>query len=109
AGKLLYSFGRVNGNGVSTYEPYGGVVFDHAGNLYGTTYYGGGNGGGVVYELTPTTSGPWKETTVHNLGRTGGSNPLAGVVFDAAGNLYGTTAYGGSERGDCGGNGCGVV
>ena len=109
AGKLLHSIGQVNGNGVSIDQPYGGVVFDQAGNLYGTTYYGGGSGGGVVYKLTPSTGGPWKETSVHNLGGAVGANSLAGVVFDSVGNLYGTTLYGGNEDGDCGSSGCGVV
>lgn len=109
AGKVLHSFGEVNANGVSTYEPYGGVVFDTAGNLYGTTYYGGGNGGGIVYELTPSTGGAWKELPLHNLGGSNGSNPLAGVTFDTAGNLYGTTLNGGDEHGDCSSTGCGVL
>jgi len=109
AGKVLHAFGEVNANGVSIYEPYGGVVFDQAGNLYGTTYYGGGNGGGIVYELTPSTGGAWKETPVRNFGGTGGSQPLAGVIIDAAGNLYGTTANGGNEHASCASAGCGVV
>jgi uncharacterized repeat protein (TIGR03803 family) len=109
AGKVLHAFGEVNANGVSTYEPYGGVVFDQAGDLYGTTYYGGGNGGGTVYELTPSTGGGWRETPVRNFGGTGGSQPLAGVVIDAAGNLYGTTANGGNEHANCASAGCGVV
>jgi uncharacterized repeat protein (TIGR03803 family) len=111
-GRVLHAFGQVNANGVSIVEPYGGVVFDQAGNLYGTTYYGGGGSGGVVYELTPTAGG-WKETSVHNFGdgTSGGSgtNLYAGVVFDTAGNLYGTTINGGDEHGDCSGTGCGVV
>jgi uncharacterized repeat protein (TIGR03803 family) len=111
-GRVLHAFGQVNANGVSTTEPFGGVVFDAAGNLYGTTYYGGGGGGGVVYELTPTTGG-WKETAVHDFGDgisgQSGTNLLAGVVFDTAGNLYGTTINGGDEHGDCSTTGCGVV
>jgi uncharacterized repeat protein (TIGR03803 family) len=109
AGKVLHAFGEVNANGVSTYEPYGGVVFDAAGNIYGTTYYGGGNGGGTVYELTPSTGGAWKEAPVRNFGGTGGAQPLAGVVIDAAGNLYGTTVAGGNEHTKCASTGCGVV
>jgi uncharacterized repeat protein (TIGR03803 family) len=109
AGKVLHTFGDANGNGAIAYEPYGGVVFDQAGNLYGTTYYGGGNGGGTVYELTPSTSGEWKESPVRNFGGTGGAQPLAGVVIDAAGNLYGTTVNGGNEHTVCDGTGCGVV
>jgi uncharacterized repeat protein (TIGR03803 family) len=113
SGKVLHSFGKVGANGVSETEPYAGVVFDQAGNLYGTTYYGGIGGGGVVYELTRTSSGAWKETTLHNFGQgsavKGGYNLFGGVVFDAAGNLYGTTAYGGSTADACGSSGCGVV
>jgi uncharacterized repeat protein (TIGR03803 family) len=109
SGKVLHSFGQVNANGVNTYAPYGGVVFDQKGNLYGTTYYGGGNGGGVVYELTPSTGGAWKETAIHNFGGTGGSQPLAGVVIDTAGNVYGTTLNGGNEHTSCSTTGCGVV
>jgi uncharacterized repeat protein (TIGR03803 family) len=108
AGKVLHSFGQVNANGVNTYAPYGGVIFDQAGNLYGTTYYGGGNGGGIVYQLAPSAGG-WKELPLHNLGGNAGSNPLAGVVIDAAGNLYGTTANGGNEHSSCASAGCGVV
>jgi uncharacterized repeat protein (TIGR03803 family) len=108
AGKVLHTFGEVNGNGALAYEPYGGVAFDQAGNLYGTTYYGG-NGGGTVYELTPSAGGAWKETPVRNFGGPGGAQPLSGVVIDAAGNLYGTTVAGGNEHTKCASAGCGVV
>jgi len=71
--------------------PYGGVILDSAGNLYGTTYYGGINpdcsGCGVVYEMD--TAG--RETVLYSFddGSTGG-HPIAGVIRDSKGNLYGT-------------------
>jgi len=80
-------------------EPQGGLIFDAAGNLYGTTYYGGnlndchGNGCGVVFRLAPKPDGGWTESVLHRFhGRSDGANPMSGVIFDAAGNLYGTTS-----------------
>ncbi|HVN07199.1 MAG TPA: choice-of-anchor tandem repeat GloVer-containing protein, partial [Bryobacteraceae bacterium] len=85
---VLYNFtGGADGSG-----PIAGVVRDAAGNLYGTTFYGGAYGKGVVYELD--TSG--HETVLYSFaGWTDGNGPSAGVVLDAAGNLYGTTQNGG--------------
>jgi len=73
----------------------GPLIFDQAGNLYGTTQFGGPAIGGVVFELTPANGG-WTETILYNFtyGATGGE-PQAGVVMDSAGNLYGTTSRGG--------------
>jgi hypothetical protein len=95
--------------------PVGGVIFDSAGNLYGTTWYGGDKkpahchavgfipGCGVVYKLTPTASGPWKETVLYSFtGGNDGSLPFAGVILDSSGNLYGTATFYGDV---C----CGVV
>jgi uncharacterized repeat protein (TIGR03803 family) len=78
------------------------VIFDASGNLFGTTTYGGAYGGGVVFELAPATGGVWSEQLLYTFGSvtSDGLNPWAGLIFDAAGNLYGTTFYGGS-----GGNG----
>ena len=75
---------------------YAGVVFDRAGNIYGTTYDGGSYGGGSVFELSPSNGG-WTYTVIHSFG-TGfdGNFPIAGVVIDAVGNLYGTTLSGGA-------------
>lgn len=79
-------------------NPYARVIFDAAGNLYGTTYAGGAYGYGTVFELTPNGSGGWKETVLHQFtGGKDGANPYAGLIFDAAGNLYGTTWVGGSS------------
>jgi uncharacterized repeat protein (TIGR03803 family) len=92
---LLYQFqGKDDG-----YEPIGSLIFDTSGNLYGVTYSGGAANAGTVFELTPPASGsgPWTKTTLYNFptGAPGG-NPMAGLIFDAAGNLYGTTNSGGS-------------
>ncbi len=86
---VLHSFtGGSDGRG-----PYAGVVLDSAGNLYGTTQGGGSTGAGVVYKLDPSGN----ETVLHNFtGGSDGSEPYAGVVLDSAGNLYGTTYYGGT-------------
>jgi uncharacterized repeat protein (TIGR03803 family) len=78
----------------------GSLVFDKAGNLYGTTAFGGVNAGGTVFELKKTKSG-WKEVTLFQFdssfpGAAGGYFPY-GVVFDNAGNLYGSTGYGGVD------------
>ena len=92
--------------------PYGGVIFDSAGNLYGSTSVGGngGNGGGgTVFKLTPNSNGTWKEHVLHAF-TTGkdGAVPWASFTSDAAGNLYGTTTVGGSPT--CNPPaGCGVV
>jgi uncharacterized repeat protein (TIGR03803 family) len=80
------------------------VVFDSRGNLYGTTQAGGtqcnGPGCGTVFRLTPQTSGPWKSTTLHTFASAGdGSLPVAGVVLDSAGNIYGITEFGGDRDG----------
>jgi uncharacterized repeat protein (TIGR03803 family) len=74
------------------------VIFDKAGNLYGTTTGGGAQGLGVVFELTPTSAG-WTETVLHSFaGGIDGQNPYAGLVIDPFGSLYGTT-YGGGAYG----------
>ena len=96
---VLYTFLNA-GDGNS---PYGPLAFDAAGNLYGTTEFGGssscvatlGNPCGLVFELTPTTSGSWTESVLHNFtGGNDGANPYAGVVLDAAGNVYGSASGG---------------
>ena len=73
-----------------------GLIFDNAGNLYGVA-----NGGehGIVFELTPSPSG-WTETTLYSFtGGDDGSDPFGGLIFDQAGNLYGSTSAGGSGQG----------
>jgi len=94
--KVLYSF---QGGGDAGSLPAGGVVFDKQGNLYGVTSDGGG-----VYQLAPPAKqgGAWTETVLYVFkgnSEGDGATPEGGLVIDAAGNLYGTTAYGGT--GDC--------
>jgi uncharacterized repeat protein (TIGR03803 family) len=79
--------------------PYAGVIFDTAGNLYGTTTAGGASGNGTVFKLSPSGSG-WTEQVVYNFqGGADGSDPVAGLIFDQSGNLYGATASGGAGGG----------
>ncbi len=80
--------------------PYGGLTFDAAGNLFGTTYYDGAHNLGAVYELAPRTTGEWNERVLYSFkGGSDGQNSISNVVFDAAGNLYGTTSEGGLGSG----------
>lgn len=94
--KTLYSF-QAAPDGVF---PYGALLFDRAGNIYGTTYYGGTNGLGAVYKLSPTTAGEWNETVLYSF-QTGndGNSSISNLVADADGNLYGTTSEGGLGSG----------
>lgn len=86
---VLYSFhGGTDGSRPST-----GVIRDKVGNLYGTTTYGGSTGSGVLFRLDPAGN----ETVPHSFGTAGdGSGPNGGLILDANGNLYGTTAGGGA-------------
>ncbi len=102
---VLYSF--TCGTDACERDPQAPVTFDAAGNLYGTTLYST-LGFGSVFELSPTTSGPWTETVLHRFSGADGINPLGGLIFDPAGNLYGTTIYGGNLA-DCSKSGCGTV
>ena len=75
---------------------------DAAGNLYGTTVSGGYANDGVVFELTPNASRTaWTETVIHafkaNNAFVDGEGPYAGLMMDAAGNIYGTTTKGGKN------------
>jgi uncharacterized repeat protein (TIGR03803 family) len=107
---ILYSFDPAKGDG---YEPNSGVTIDSEGNLYGTTYFGGGTTGcggpgcGIVYKLSPSGG----ETILHSFtGNADGGSPVGSPILDAAGNLYGTAALGGDLN--CplgGGEGCGTV
>jgi uncharacterized repeat protein (TIGR03803 family) len=94
--KTLYAFsGQPDGS-----FPYGALLFDRSGNIYGTTYYGGANGIGAVYKLTPQPVGEWAEEVIYSFQQgTDGNSPISNLVFDAAGNLYGTTSEGGLGSG----------
>jgi uncharacterized repeat protein (TIGR03803 family) len=88
---VLYSF---SGGSDGAYPAYSYVIFDSVGNLYGTTYYGGAKGFGVVFELSPTGTS-WTETVVHSFtGGADGAYPVSGLIMDGAGNLYGTNFEG---------------
>ena len=97
---MLHSFG----NGTDGSQPFASLIFDAAGNLYGTTFLGGTYGVGTVFELTPAADGDWTENVLYSFGSQGsdGTKPNAGVIVDVVGNLYGTTLSGGT-------NGDGIV
>jgi len=91
--------------------PTAGVIFDSAGNLYGTTseggFFYGDQGFGVVFKLSPQSNGTWKQSVLYTFtGTSDGTGPRGSVIFDNAGNLYGTAPTGGT--GNCN-YGCGVV
>jgi uncharacterized repeat protein (TIGR03803 family) len=97
AEKILHTF---NHNGRDGYGPLGGLILDASGNLYGTTFYGGAGSFGTVFELSPAAGGYWTETILHGFNNDDGDGlwPSAGLIFDASGDLYGTT-YGGGRYG----------
>ncbi len=85
------------------------LTFDPAGNIYGTTQGGGIYGGGTTFELTPSGSG-YTESILHSFGNgTDGNLPWEGVVLDTAGNVYGTTAFGGTGTPEECSSTCGTV
>ena len=92
---VLYSFT----GGADGADPFAGLIFDQAGNLYGTTYQGGSAGVGTVFQLTQTKNGNWSESVLHSFTGSDGSYPVGGVILDANGNLYGATTAGG--KGSC--------
>jgi uncharacterized repeat protein (TIGR03803 family) len=89
---ILYRFSGQSDGG----QPVSPVIFDNAGNLYGTAQAGGSKNDGVVFKLTHTGSS-WTESVLYSFaGPPDGAEPTGGLVFDAAGNLYGTTFWGGN-------------
>lgn len=95
---VLWSFGNTPNDGAG---PQAALISDSAGNLYGTTSFGGGvsggTAGGTVFELSPQPGGTWSESVLYRFCSqtdcTDGYEPQAGLVMDSAGNLYGTTYY----------------
>jgi uncharacterized repeat protein (TIGR03803 family) len=73
-----------------------GVIFDASGNLYGTSIYGGQYGCGTVFEVIHNSDETWTEKNLHDFDCTDGYQATGGVIFDKAGNLYGTTSFGGT-------------
>jgi uncharacterized repeat protein (TIGR03803 family) len=116
---VLYSF-TTNGNSDGRY-PHASLIVDRYGNLYGTTYVGGGSsncpalsslGCGTVFKLSPPTAGQtvWTESVLHSFTNTDGdgAGPVGGLIGDGSGALYGTTDDGGGST-NCGNLGCGTV
>ncbi len=94
---VIYSFCSAPNCADGASPAYSYVIFDSVGNLYGTTSGGGSNGQGVVFELSPVGTS-WTETVLHSFtGWAGGGQPVNGLIFDRAGNLYGTTYWGGDD------------
>jgi uncharacterized repeat protein (TIGR03803 family) len=91
--RVIHKFSGKADGGHPAYAP---LIFDTAGNLYGTTSAGGLHNAGNVFKLIPTADG-WKEQVLYSFtGGTDGGTPLAGLVLDPAGNLYGSTTGGGA-------------
>ncbi len=100
---ILHTFKGPDGS-----EPWAGLVRDAAGNLYGTTAYGGAFNFGTVFKITRAG----KERVLYSFtGPPDGGTPFAGLILDSAGNLYGTTLFGGTANCTAGGGqkGCGTV
>src|SRR5947207_9175763 len=89
--KTIYSFqGQPDGS-----FPYGALLFDRGGNIYGTTYYGGENGIGAVYELSPRPIGEWEGRVLYSFqGGTDGNSAISNLIFDEDGKLNGNTSEG---------------
>ncbi len=105
--KVLYNFT----GGSDGAFPKSALLLDAAGNLYGTTVSGGNNesfcggeGCGIVFELSPNIEGSWSETILYafcpNKFCADGASPMSGLVIDPQGNLYGSTRYGGTSPND---------
>ena len=101
---ILYSFCSENGCSDGETPSFGALIFDSAGNLYGTTASGGNQcefgGCGVVFQLTQHADGSWRESALYAFCSLShcedGAVPRGSVIFDRAGNLYGTAELGGS-------------
>jgi uncharacterized repeat protein (TIGR03803 family) len=95
--KILHAFT----GGADGANPWGNLILDASGNLYGGTVLGGSltkcptEGCGVIFELSPQANGSWKETVLHTFAQTDGDQTYGGLTLDPAGNLFGTTAHGG--------------
>jgi uncharacterized repeat protein (TIGR03803 family) len=115
---VIYQF---KGGDFDGAQPSSSLTLDASGNLYGTTYAGGGtlprcdsrfpqSSCGTVFELSPVAGGGWSEKLLHTFHGTGeGYNPFSGLTFDDAGNLFGAAAFGGPSNINCPYTGCGVV
>jgi uncharacterized repeat protein (TIGR03803 family) len=87
AEKQLHIFTSVNDGG----QPSAGLIFDTRGSLYGTALGGSSSGGGIVFRLTPGNGQRWKKTVLYWFSNSGPGAPVAGLIFDSVGDLYGIT------------------
>jgi hypothetical protein len=98
---VLHSFNNLDGA-----NPESNLIFDSAGNLYGAAAWGGNQsctgGCGLIFKLVPGAKGHWTETVLHEFDGLDGWGPRSNLIFDAAGNLYGTTLAGGAASLCCG-------
>jgi uncharacterized repeat protein (TIGR03803 family) len=90
----LITFRGRNGSG-----PQGALLFDPAGNLFGTTVADGGFGVGIVFKLSPRRDGTWRQTTLLTFNDQNGAGPTGGLFLDSAGNLFGSAPVGGKNVG----------
>src|SRR5271154_5333359 len=81
-------------------QPYGGIIIDSSGAVYGTQVLGGTFGFGLAFKIAPTTGGGFTETTIYNFGATGtdSEQPYGPLTMDSSGNLYGVSLYGGVKN-----------
>jgi hypothetical protein len=102
--KVLHRFAAFPTDGQ---YPDGGLAVDTRGNAYGVTGFGGVHGNGTVFKLTLSSGGHWKQTVLYDFPNCGnGCSPYSTLVFDKAGNLYGTGSGG---LADCQGYTCGLI
>ena len=87
-----------NLNATTGRSPAAGLIADAAGNLYGTAFSGGANAFGTVFRLSDNGAGGFAITNLHDFDNAGGGNPMAGLIADAVGNLFGTTYTGGANQ-----------
>src|SRR5258708_10955072 len=92
---VLHSF---NADGTDGNETYANLIFDKLGNLYGTTYYGGSQGEGMVFQLSPGANGTWLEQVILSFNYADGAAPYGGLVLDSTGVFYGATNSGGTYQ-----------
>ena len=94
--KILHTFKKTDGQG-----PKASMIFDASGKLYSTTFGGGANNNGTVFQMTHQKDGDWSESVLYSFtGGTDGSWPTTTLMFDSKGNLYGTTSAGGDSNAD---------
>ena len=91
--RVIYSFSN------DCFNPIAPLIADEDGNLYGTAFNGGPNMAGCVFELSPHPDGTWSEKALHTFNVADGYQPVAALIFDKSGNLYGTAASGGTYGG----------